>query len=71
MNSDRALPCPFNSECGQARSLAFIEVVLDEPVNAASTRSLAQASTQFGEIFGRPGGNNFDIAILGIAHPPA
>jgi hypothetical protein len=49
----------------------LVEVVLDELVDTAAARASAEASAEFGEIFDGAGGEHFNLAVFGVAHPAA
>ena len=48
-----------------------VEVVFDEAVNAAAARAAAEAVAEVGEVFDGAGGDDFDIAVFGVADPAA
>ena len=49
----------------------FIEVVFDKAVDPASAGAAAEAPAEFVEVFGGAGGDDFDVAVFGVADPAA
>ena len=45
------LPCAFDAEGVEVGGFFFVEVVLDELVDAGAARAAAEARAQFGQIF--------------------
>ena len=43
--------------------------MLDHPIDAAPARPFAQGDAQFSKTFFIAAGDDFDIAIFGVAHP--
>jgi hypothetical protein len=64
-------PRAFDAKSIQVLALAFIEVVLDEAVNAAAAGAAPETLPQFGQVFGAPRSYHYDVADLGVPHPAA
>jgi hypothetical protein len=48
-----------------------VKVVFDETVDATAAGAAAEALTEIRQILGGAGGNYFNIAVFGVAHPAA
>jgi len=53
----------------EAGGFLFIEVVLNDAVNASAARAAMEAQAQFGEIGGRTGCDDLDVALFSVANP--
>jgi len=64
-------PGAVDLERRKAFGFAVGEVMLDDAVDAGAAGSAAKAGAKFGQIAGCARGDNFDVALFGIAHPTA
>jgi hypothetical protein len=58
-------------EGAEILSFFFIEVVFEEAVDAAAAWAAAEAVAKLVEVFGSAGGDDFNVAIFGVADPAA
>src|SRR5262249_10608574 len=65
------LPGALDLERAERFGLAFIKDMFDDAIDTAATRSKLEAGTQLIEIGRISGRDDFNIAVLGIAHPTA
>ncbi len=65
------LPGSFDLEGPEVLGFFIVEVMFDEAIDAAAARSAAKALAEFVEVFGGAGGDNFDVAVFGVADPAA
>ncbi len=65
------LPDALNAEAVEGGGFTLFENVFDDAVNAAAARAAAKAGAKLVEVVGVAGGDNFDVAIFGIADPTA
>src|ERR1035438_4030146 len=66
-----ALPRPLDSERSQALSLALVQAVLDQAVDATAARPTAQAGSQVCQVALLSRCHHLNFALLGVAHPSA
>jgi hypothetical protein len=66
-----SLPRSVDLEGGEVLDFAFVHVVFHEAVDAGAARAAAKTGTKLGEVGGVTGGNNFHVAVFGVAHPAA
>lgn len=65
------LPGAFDLEGAEVFGFFVVEVVFDETIDAAAARAAAEALAELVEVFGGAGGDNFDVAVFGVADPAA
>jgi hypothetical protein len=64
-------PRAVNAEGAEGFGFPLIEKMLDDVIDTASAGAAAQAGAEFGEVAVIAGGDNFHVAIFGIADPAA
>jgi len=69
--SDWWSPSALDFEIFEAGGFGFVELVLDDLVDATAARALSELSAEFVEVFGRAGGDDFDVPGVGVADPAA
>lgn len=65
------LPGGFDAEGTQGFSLSVFERVLDDAIDTAAARTAAEAGPEFGQILLCAAGDDFDVALIGVADPAA
>jgi hypothetical protein len=58
-------------EVFEAGGFGFFELVLDDLVDTAAAGAFFELGAEFVEVFGRAGGDEFDVAGVGVADPAA
>ncbi len=58
-------------ERAEALGFRFRQLLLQDGVDAASSRALAEGRLQLGKVSRIAGGDDLDMAVFGVAHPAA
>lgn len=61
------LPRPFDLKRTQGVRFIFLQFVFDNVVDAAAARAFVELGAEFGDRFGRPGGDDFHLSCVGVA----
>jgi len=65
------LPGALDFEVAEVSGFGFVEFVLDDLVDAAAAGTFLELGAEIGEVFGGAGGEDFDVAGVGVADPAA
>jgi hypothetical protein len=65
------LPGALDFEVAEVGRFGFVELVLDDFVDAAAAGAFFEFGAELVEVFARAGGDDFDIAGVGVADPAA
>jgi hypothetical protein len=65
------LPGAFYAEGVEAAGFGLVHVVLDYVVDAGAAGAFAEAGAKLVEVAGAACGDDFDVAVLGVADPAA
>ncbi len=64
-------PCAIDLKGTEVFGFAFVQMVLDDAVDAGAARAAAEAGTKLIEVAGVARRHHFHVAVLGVAHPSA
>ena len=67
----RKLPGALDFEIFEAGGFGFVELVFGDFVDPAAAGAFFELGTEFLEVFGWAGGEDFDGAVVGVADPAA
>ncbi len=65
------LPGSFYLESTERAGFGGVELVLDDGIDAAAAGAFAELGAEVVDVLGLTGGDNFDIAGIGVPHPAA
>jgi len=65
------LPGALDFEVAEIGGFGFVELVLDDLVDAAAAGTFLKLGAEFSEVFGWAGGEDFDVSSVSVADPAA